>query len=706
MDSANSNKQADMSFIDELKRRNVIKVAIAYAVVAWVIAQVTELALDSFAAPDWAMKTVLFLLVIGFPLALFLSWAFELTPDGVRRDPESDIIPATTAPDSKSIAVLPFENLSRDSDNDPFAAGVHDDVVTQISRIGSIKTISRTSVMQYRETTKTIPQIAAELGVATILEGGIHKAGDRVHVNVQLIDAATDHHLWAGTYDRQLTAENIFAIQEEIATSVAEALHATLSPEQKNRLATVPTKNMAALEEYFAGRENVATRTVRTLEKAATHFERAIGFDPEFALAYVGLSDAVVLQNVYGNLPETEVFARVGPLLDKALALDENLGEAHTSLGGLKYHAKNYDDAEAEFKLALELNPNYATTYHWYGTLLIDGFDRVMESFAMMSKAAELDPFSCSININLGIVHDVLGDFDAALRQYHRVVELDPEYAIVYPHIGFIYWQAHGDLVTALPWFMKGIEFSTASPNYPAYLGLLFLDLGDDIQADHWMEKAMELGPSAYRPNIANALFALHRGDYQSIAPYAAKAMELNPNVWWGWAALAQLRNDDLRAGRIDAACARYERAFPALAGDEKFQINRTNLRVAIDYSLVLEKSGNQKRAQALLDCCMRFIHTIPRLGQEGYWISDSAIYSLRGDTGAALTALREAIDQGWRASWWYHLKHDPNFDAIRDEPDFQAMVQEIEADMSKQLAQTHEPDANSEFAPIMKSLE
>ena len=694
-----------MSFFDELKRRNVIKVAIAYAVVAWLIAQVTELALDSFAAPDWAMKTVLFLLVIGFPLALFLSWAFELTPDGVRRDTESDVIPATTAPDSKSIAVLPFEYLSRDSDNDPFAAGVHDDVVTQISRIGSIKTISRTSVMQYRETTKTIPQIASELGVATILEGGIHKAGDRVHVNVQLIDAATDHHLWAGTYDRQLTAENIFAIQEEIATSVAEALHATLSHEQKDRLATVPTKNMAALEEYFAGRENVATRTVRTLEKAATHFERAIELDPEFALAYVGLSDALVLQNVYGNLPEDELFAKVEPLLNKALALDNKLGEAYASLGGVKYHVKDYDAAEAAYKYAIELNPNYATTYHWYGSLLIDVFDRVMESFAMTSKAAELDPFSCSININLGIVHDVLGNFDAALRQYHRVVELDPAYAIVYPHIGFIYWEAHGDLVTALPWFTKGIEFSTASPNYPAYLGLLYLDLGDDKQAECWIEKAIELGPSAYRPNIAKALLALHRGDYQAIAGYAAKAMELNPNVWWGWAALAQLRNDDLRAGRLDDARARYEQAYPAFAGSTELQINRTNFRVAIDYALVLEKSKNQKRANALLDCCMSFIRTIPRMGQEGYWISDSAIYALRGDTPAALTALREAIDQGWRASWWYHLKHDPNFDAIRGEPEFQAMVREIEADMTRQLARTHEWDANSEFAPITKSL-
>jgi TolB-like protein/Tfp pilus assembly protein PilF len=687
---------ASPSLFQELRRRKVFRVAAAYVVVAWLMLQIVDVVAPMLDLPDWVGKLVLLLLIVGLPIAIFFAWAFELTPDGVQRDAGSDavpadsstkkVVPAAGAYDGKSIAVLPFENLSRDTANEPFAVGVHDDLITQISRIGSIKTISRTSVMQYRETTKTIPQIAAELGVATVLEGGIQKSGDRVHVNVQLIDAATDHHLWADTYDRLLTAENIFAIQEEIATSVAVALHAALSPEQKDRLASVPTTNMAALEEYFAGRANMATRTVTALEKAATHFERAIELDPDFALAYVGLSDAVVLQNDYGNLPENEMLARVEPLLQKALALDQNLGEAHASLGSLHNHTKNYEAAEAAYKHALELNPNYALTYLWYGALLINDFDRVMESFAMTSKAAELDPMSCTININLGIVHDVLGDFDAALRQYHRVAEIDPGYAIVYPHIGFIHWEAHGDLVTALPWFVKAIEVSPASPNYPAYLGLLYLDLGDDEQAGYWIDKAIELGPSTYRPNVANALLALHRGEHETIATYAAKAMEFKPNVWWGWAALAQLRNDDLRANRLEHALDRYETAFPALADGENLHVNRTNFRVAIDYALVLAKSGNQKRANALLDRCMKFIRTIPRMGQEGYWISDAAIHSLRGDPTAALTALRQAVAEGWRASWRYYLEHDPNFDAVREEPGLQEIVAGLRSDMAKQL--------------------
>jgi TolB-like protein/Tfp pilus assembly protein PilF len=679
---------ADPSLFQELRRRKVFRVAVAYVIIAWLVLQVVDVLLPMLELPNSIGKVVLILLAIGLPIALLLAWVFELTPAGIQKETDS----AATEPvstgnrNSRSIAVLPLENLSRDTANEPFTIGVHDDLITQISKISSIKTISRTSVMQYRETTKTVPQIAAELGVATILEGGIQKAGDRVHVNVQLIDAASDHHLWSDTYDRQLTAQNIFSIQEEIATAVAKALHATLSPQQKDRLAIVPTKNMAALEAYFVGRQNMATRTVLTLQKAVTHFERAIELDPEFALAYVGLSDAVVLQNVYGNLPEDEMLSTVEPLLNKALKLDGHLGEAYASLGGLKYHTHAYDEAEGLYKKALELNPNYATTYGWYGTLLMDGLDRVLEAFKMHSRAAELDPLSCTFNINLGIVHDVLGDFDAALRQYHRVAELDPAYAIVYPHIGFVYWEAHGDLVEAFPWFVKAIEQSPASPNYPSYLGLLYLDLGDEIHAEQWIEKALELGSTTYRPNVARALFALRRGDAAAIRKFATRALAGRPNIWWGWAAHAQLRNDDLRAGRTHEARARYERAYPKLSNGIDLKVNRTNFRVAIDYAMVLDKCGEDKRANELLDRCMTFIRTIPRMGQEGYWISDAAIHSLRGDIKSALAAMREAIDHGWCAFWWYYFTYDPNFDAVRDDPEFQAMAKELSSKMADQL--------------------
>jgi tetratricopeptide (TPR) repeat protein len=320
----------------------------------------------------------------------------------------------------------------------------------------------------------------------------------------------------------------------------------------------------------------------------------------------------------------------------------------------------------------------------------------VLEAFAMFSKAAELDPLSCTHNIDLGIVHDVLGDADAALRQYHRVIEIDPAYAVVYPHIGFVHWEVYGDLVTAHSWFTKSIEISPASPNYPAYLALLYLDLGDNKKAEHWVEKAIELGPGAFRPNVAKALLALHRGDGTQNVRCAIRAVDGKPNVWWGWAALAQLRNHDLRTDHVDEARARYERFFPAFASGHEVLINRTNFRIAIDYALVLVRSGEQKRAHKLLDCCLAFIRTIPRMGQEGHWISDAAIYALRGDNGASLAALREAKEQGWRAYWWYYLKHDPNFDAIRAEQDFQSIVQELREDMANQRAQLQAQEPQS----------
>ncbi len=329
-----------MSLITELKRRNVFRVGVAYAIVAWLLVEVASVVFPTFGAPEWVMKVVTFLVILGFPLALILAWAFELTPEGIKREtavdsgesitsktgrkldfaiigllviavvyfavdkfvldaqPEQAEVVAEQAsgPESvvreKSVAVLPFENQSRDAANEPFTIGIHDDILTQISKIRALKVISRTSVMEYRNTTKNLKTIGQELGAATVLEGGVQRAGDRVRINVQLIDAATDKHLWADTYDRRLTAENIFAIQTEIATAIADALRATLSPEEQNRLATVPTENLAAYEAYILGKQRMAKFTSVALEEAAEYFEQAVNLDPGFALAYVGLADA------------------------------------------------------------------------------------------------------------------------------------------------------------------------------------------------------------------------------------------------------------------------------------------------------------------------------------------------------------------------------------------------------------------------------
>jgi TolB-like protein len=295
--------------------------------------------------PDRAVDVVLWIGLAGFPLALLASWAIEVRAEldrgltrnwlsartvalvavlvglGVaigyfggdvdgsvprsRRSPEA--LPGGVASFSSkhpSVAVLPFDNLSGDPDTDPFADGSHDDLVTHISRISSIKTISRTSVLQYRDTTKPISEIAAELGVTAILEGSVQRAGDRVRINAQLIDAATDEHLWFETYDRELTASDIFAVQTEIATSVASALRATLSAGEQRRLRSVPTDNLAAVETHFLGRQLLERRSRESLLAAVEYFEQVVELDPGYALAHSGLADAHMLHPEY--IPEAD----------------------------------------------------------------------------------------------------------------------------------------------------------------------------------------------------------------------------------------------------------------------------------------------------------------------------------------------------------------------------------------------------------------
>ncbi len=402
-----------MSLIAELSRRNVFRVGVAYVIGAWVIAQVADLVLDNIEAPDWVMQAIMLVLAIGLPLALILAWAFELTPEGVKREsaaapnqsvthvtgrkldfaiigllviavvflvvdnyvleaePEQTEVTAEQVPAAepiereKSIAVLLFDNLSGDAATEPFTNGIHDDILTQLSKIRALKVIARTS-MERLDPTLSIPEIGTKLGVAAVLEGGVQRAGDRVRINVQLIDCETEAHLWAETYDRELTAANIFSIQSEIAKTVADALRATLSPEEQDRLAIKPTKNTDAYLAYLLGKQRFAKLESVALAEAVDYFRQAIELDPNFALAYVALASSYLWQIDFGGLPRDEMIAKAEPLIERALELDDRSGEAHTVLGLIQAERAEFEAAEAAYQRALELNPNYAWAYDFF----------------------------------------------------------------------------------------------------------------------------------------------------------------------------------------------------------------------------------------------------------------------------------------------------------------------------------------------------
>jgi tetratricopeptide (TPR) repeat protein len=510
---------------------------------------------------------------------------------------------------------------------------------------------------------------------------------------VQLIDCETEAHLWAETYDREMTAANIFAIQSEIAATVADALRATLSPEEQDRLASVPTENMAAYEAYLLGRQRLARDTAASLVEAVDYFQQAIELDPGFALAYVSLADSYANQVFWGSLAREEGLAKAQAAADKALALDDQLGEAYNSLAGIKEERRDLEGAEAMYRRALELNPNYATAYNWYGFLLRGYLGRYDEALALHRKAAELDPLSASIIAEVGADLECLGRFDEALARYRRALEVDPGFAIAHTSIGSHYWRVSGRLDEAVVWYAKGISLDPGTPGYSARLGMLFLHLGDFDRAESWIERSLELGPESFEPNSAMQALHLYRGDEAAALDYARRAFALDQLFVPGL-----LRDHELRAGRYAEARALYGKRHPELLNEGDPTVAGLNWMAAIDLAMVLSKTGEQEHADLLLNRSLRYIQTLPRLGVGGYWIDDVRIYALRGDKQKALSALRQAIDEGWRNAWRYFLKHDSALESLHDEPEYQAMVAEIEADMAAQLERVREMERRGEL--------
>jgi TolB-like protein/DNA-binding winged helix-turn-helix (wHTH) protein/lipoprotein NlpI len=595
-----------------------------------------------------------------------------------------------------SLAVLPFVNMSADADQEYFADGISEELLNTLARFEGLRVVGRTSSFSFRDSDVDLKTIGEALGADVLLEGSVRKAGNRVRITAQLVDAEDGFHRWSETYDREL--DDIFAIQTEIATAITTALRANLSLEERERLARPPTENLAAYEAYLLGKQRMAKRTSVALAEAVDYFQQVIELDPSFALAYVGLADSYGLQFHLSGLPREEMLAKAEALIERALELDDRLGEAYTALGGIKYDRNDVEGAEAAFQRALELSPSYATTYHWYGLLLRRFLGRPEEALALQRKLVELDPLSAIAFLAVGGTLHSLGRFDEGLARFKKSIEVDPDFSMGYESIAEHYWSVSGQLDEAVVWITKGIALDPGSPRYLAWLGLFYLDLADPDKAVYWCNRSIELGPENFRANIAMQLLHLYQGDEAAAFGYARKAFAIGP---FFWPALTLLRDHQLRAGRHPEARTLYEKTHPELLDDDNPEVYNRNYRAAIDLALVLSKTGEQERANLLLNRSLQYIQTQPRVRWDGYGIADVQVHALRGDKQKALAALRQAIDEGWRGLWWYYLKRNPNLESLHGEPEYQAMVAEIEADMAVQLARVREMERNGELEPI-----
>ncbi len=697
-----------MSFFEELKRRNVFRVAIAYVILAWLMAQVAELLLETFGSPDWVLKTLLMVFMIGFPFALFFAWAFELTPEGIKKEKDvdrsqsitphtgrkldftiiailvlalgyfawdkfaanpanetglsqiaaenDDVAAALTGlPTDKSIAVLPFDNRSNQDDDEFFTTGIHDDLLTQLAQISSLRVISRTSVAQFKNTTKSIREIAEMLGVATILEGGIQRAGNQVRINMQLIDAATDAHLWAHTYDRELTANNIFSIQSEIATAVTEAMRATLSPEEQQRMSSVPTENMQALEEYFKGRAEMDQRTLPSIESARMRFEHARQLDPEFALAWAGEAQAILLladdSTAYGEIPAEKTIRLARPLMERALELAPHDAQVLGVYGLLEVNNFNIDQALKYYGRSVNLNPSSGEVLNWQ-RMAQYAAGQVAEAVETNMRMVEIDPMSMIALYN-GVVGIAATDGHDELTvemMLQRLEGLDKGYGL---SARAIVEEQRGNIPEAVRHYYKSLE--------------------------------LDPGRSSNRSNLADLLATLNLADEALlIAPDEADNIAFRMT---DWETALQTARENL-AREPDSIGALFGMFFTlAFSGDtenaqplaeqlwERFKDRPLELGSStIAMSWVASKTEHTQQASMYRDAAADWLQKVIEAGlvDGDRYRNEALLAAMDGRDNDAVNAITKAIDKGSR---WHYFFEFESFDKLQDNPRFQAQV-------------------------------
>jgi len=707
------------SFFLELKRRNVLRVAAAYAVVAWIIIEAGSVLLPTFGASESFFQVYVLVVMAGFLGSVVLAWVFEVTAEGVKLEKNIDHtepvaartgrklnfaiigllvvalgvsvtlnvtgirgLDLTPTVDGLSIAVLPFQSRSTDPDNVLFADGIHDDLLTRLANISALKVISRTSVMEYRNTTKNLRQIAAELGVETVLEGAVQRVGDNVRINAQLIDAATDDHLWAKTYDRHFSMLNIFSIQSEISEEIATALRARLTTEEHSRLANVPTENMDAYSLYMRGRSNLYKRRLETILQAREQFEQATELDPEYAAAYAGLAESVLLLfNNHAAIPRDEMIAVAEAALDRALYLDPGLADAYASRGLLNHKiweetrtGPKLEKAEADYLRAIELNPNHAQAYMWFAAIRASQ-QRIDKAIELYHQSLKVDPLGRIPYLNLPGLHAQLGQNNDALELYIKAIGIHPEWPSAYLNLS-----AHllglGRLDEAIAWGLRGRELST-DPLAGASMIATYVEFGDleqarqliaDMPVDHPM---YELGFGIEK--MLDGDFPAAVTAFEDIVARSDSPRQFLLGIIAGCAVLAR---------DFETAREYMERRHPDFAADADPEVDIFNVASIIQYAFILQNQGEEKRAEALLAAALPVVQGMPRVGIAGHGIRDVQILALQEKSIAALEALRDAIDEGFRGTSFsngWPLSLDPYLDSIRNRPEFQAMEREID---------------------------
>ena len=473
-----------MSLFKELKRRNVFKVAVAYVIVAWLLLQVSDTLAPALHLPEWFHSGVAFILIIGFPIAVIIAWAFEMTPEGIRREPSASVTEplradeAATIADNKSIAVLPFTNLSDDNEQEHFCDGLTEELLNVLANLPGLRVASRTSCFAFKGKKTNLPVIAEELLVANILEGSVRKSGANIRITAQLIETATDSHLWSETYDRQL--DDIFAIQDDIARQILGALKLKLGAKDSEY---TETNDSQAYEYFLRGRGFASSAGNKDQDLAIELFQKAVALDPHFVRAWVKLAQSSASYAMYGHGGE-RIREIASDAAKKAIELAPDYAESHMARGYAHLANKKYAEAEAEFFEAIELNPKLSIAYHYLARSAYHQgqLDKALNYF---NKSTELNPDDYESPLLSVTIYDKNQDHDNALRIAKTGVDRVKRYLKDYPNNQRAYYLGLGGL----------------------------LKLGEHESAREWAERAYQLAPNDVATRYNLACFYAQIGD-------------------------------------------------------------------------------------------------------------------------------------------------------------------------------------------------
>src|SRR3990167_1191113 len=707
-----------MAFVEELKQRKVVRVAVAYLVVAWLGVQVASIALPAFDAPGWVLRVVILLLALGFPLALILTWAIDLTPDGPRYSPggvgwkrmvaisigmgalalgwyfvgqpafrddasNTPAVAATTttsaAPakeeaksDARSIAVLPIFNMSHDPANEYFSDGLAETTLDMLAKIKDLKVIARTSSFAFKGKNSDVREIGRALDAAHLVEGSVQQSGKMVRITAQLIRTSDGIHLWSEQYDRQLT--DVFQIQDEIAAEVVKALELALPAAEKERLTDKRTENLAAYQEYLRGNALLPRRRVSEMREALAHFERAIELDPDYAGAYAAASMTLGLLRNYAGNPSDEEKAKRRRYIDEALRLNPNLGEAYAARAGLNETERNIAAADADYRRAIELAPSFSTAYQWYAEFLQREVGEFERALPLIRRALELDPLSPIIRNEYALALAADNRMDEALEANAQLLREHPQFSAGHASRANLL-EAKGDLVGALrSWDALQKGDPAARTRIAARCGTM-IRFGALEEASICAEKAAAVVGEAEIDGLRRGLM-IARGQYEK----AHANLPSQPTPQDPWTLLSmQVATERYKEGRA---------LMTSLMPEAFAQPPRLTSNFPADGALaglLLMKTGETARGRDLLQLTIKNHATRPHPQyMYGRGWNDVMAWSFLGDLKQACNALGEAVSAGYFFDLEM-LTHVPQLAELRKQPCFEMHIAPARAKAAQQ---------------------